>query len=102
METMAPDGGSTDSSVEDRYGWGKPATLESWLFAEGHRFDFFQAVRLLEMIRAADHTRRLREHGTSEGQIKTLPRRPPGESVDLKKELVRFRSSVTLDFPASD
>src|SRR4051812_12734679 len=43
METVAPDDGRTDSSVEDRYGWGKPATLESWLFAEGHRFDFFQA-----------------------------------------------------------
>src|SRR4051794_37175317 len=101
METMAPDGGSTDSSVEDRYGWGKPATLESWLFAEGHRFDFFQAVRLLEMIRAADHSRRLREHGTSDGQTKP-PRRLPVEGVDPKKEIVRFRSSVTLDFPVSD
>ena len=97
METMAPDDGRTDSSVRDRYGWGKPATLESWLFAEGHRFDFFQAVRLLEMIRAADHSRQLRETGTSEP-----PRRAPAEGVDPKKEIVRFKSSVALDFPVSD
>jgi type VI secretion system protein ImpH len=102
METMAPDGGRTDSSVEDRYGWGKPATLESWLFAEGHRFDFFQAVRLLEMIRAADHSRKLRENRTSDNQIKPMPHRAPGEGGDPKKEIVRFKSSVTLDFPTSD
>src|SRR6185503_2615647 len=102
MEKMAPDGGRTDSSVEDRYGWGKPATLESWLFAEGHRFDFFQAVRLLEMIRAADYSRKLREKGKSEDQIKPPAPGVPGEGIDLKKEIVRFRSSVTLDFPASD
>jgi len=102
METVAPDDGRTNSSVEDRYGWGKPATLESWLFAEGHRFDFFQAVRLLEMIHAADYSHRQRENGTSESQIKPTPRRAPGEGGDPKKEIVRFKSSVTLDFPASD
>jgi type VI secretion system protein ImpH len=102
METVAPDVGRTDSPVEDRYGWGKPATLESWLFAEGHRFDFFQAVRLLEMICAADDLRKLRESGPSDNQIKPLPRRAPGDGVDPKKEIVRFRSSVTLDFPTSD
>jgi type VI secretion system protein ImpH len=102
METMAPDGGRTDSSVEDRYGWGKSATLESWLFAEGHRFDFFQAVRLLEMIRAADQSRKLSENRTPENQIKAPVHRAPGEGVDPKKEIVRFRSAVALDFPTSD
>src|SRR5215831_417776 len=102
METVAPDDGRTDSSVADRYGWGKPATLESWLFAEGHRFDFFQAVRLLEMIRAAELAQRRREAAASENEIKAPQRRAPGESLDPKKEIVRFRSSVTLDFPASD
>lgn len=99
---MAPDGGRTDSSVEDRYGWGKSATLESWLFAEGHRFDFFQAVRLLEMIRAADQSRKLSENRTPENQIKAPVHRAPGEGVDPKKEIVRFRSAVALDFPTSD
>ena len=102
METIEPDGGGTDSPVADRYGWGKSTTLESWLFAEGHRFDFFQAVRLLEMIRAADYSRKLREKGKSEDQIKPPAPGAPGEGIDLKKEIVRFRSSVTLDFPASD
>jgi type VI secretion system protein ImpH len=102
METMAPDGGRTDSSVEERYGWGKPETLESWLFAEGHRFDFFQAVRLLEMIRAADHSRKLRENRAPDNEIKPMPRRTPGEGGDPKKEIVRFKSSVTLNFPTSD
>ena len=46
---MGTDGGRSHTAVND-YGWGKATTVEDWLFAEGHRFDFFQAVRLLEII----------------------------------------------------
>ena len=80
---MAANDRLTDPAVE-KYGWGTTATVENWLFAEGYRFDFFQAVRLLEMIQS--------------GKL----RLPPGESADPEKEIVRFRSAVTLKFPASD
>jgi type VI secretion system protein ImpH len=60
--------------------------VEDWLFAEGHRFDFFQAVRLLEII-----------HSLNGGRLV-----PPGQSADPSKEIVHFRSEVKLDFPSSD
>jgi type VI secretion system protein ImpH len=82
---MATNGRRTDHPVEE-YGWGKAAAVESWLFAEGYRFDFFQAVRLLEMI---DGRKRRRQNS-------------PEESGGPTREVVRFRSSVSLDFPASD
>lgn len=64
------------------YGWGKDSPVEDWLFAEGYRFDFFQAVNLLEMLH------------TSEVSV--------GEGAEPGREAVRFRSAVGLDFPASD
>jgi type VI secretion system protein ImpH len=82
---MGADGGRNSPAV-NKYGWGKSAGVEDWLFAEGHRFDFFQAVRLLEII----HTR----HGE---QLSS-----PGQSADPAKEIIHFRSAVKLDFPASD
>ncbi|HEU4387918.1 MAG TPA: type VI secretion system baseplate subunit TssG [Blastocatellia bacterium] len=64
------------------YGWGKDSPVADWLFEEGHRFNFFQAVKLLEM---AD---------TSATSV--------GEGSDPNKEPVRFGSSVNFNFPASD
>lgn len=55
--------------------------MRDLLFSEGYRFDFFQAVRLLERL--------------------DPDREPVGESVDPKKEAVRFRSRVSLMFPPS-
>jgi type VI secretion system protein ImpH len=64
------------------YGWGTDRPVAEWLFAEGHRFDFYQAVRLLEML----HPEGL----------------PVGESAMPEREAVRFESNVSLAFPASD
>lgn len=55
--------------------------LEELLFEEGYRFDFFQAVRLLERL---------------------LPDRPPiGRDAEPHREVVRFHSRLSLSFPPS-
>ena len=82
---MGADGGRNSPAVNN-YGWGKNTAVEDGLFAEGHRFDFFQAVRLLEIIHTTSG-----EHFTS-----------PAQGADPTKEIVHFRSAVKLDFPASD
>jgi type VI secretion system protein ImpH len=64
------------------YGWRETRSVADGLFEEGHRFAFLQAVRLLEEI-FADRT-------------------PPAEGIDPRREVVRFRHAVRLDFPASD
>ncbi|MEZ4525323.1 MAG: type VI secretion system baseplate subunit TssG, partial [Desulfobacterales bacterium] len=70
MEDMAPQSRGADHLLEKR------------LFAESWRFDFYQAVRLLEMLHP--------------------DRQAVGETADTQKESLRFCSSVDLDFPASD
>ena len=32
------------------FGWQREKSVHEWLFTEAYRFDFFQAVRLLELI----------------------------------------------------
>jgi len=64
------------------HGWGKDSPLDEWLYEEGYRFDFFQAVRLLELARP----------GAA----------PVGEGAEPAREPVRFKSAVGLAFPASD
>ncbi len=59
----------------------KAFTLEEVLFAEPYRFDFFQAVRLLERIYAM--------------------RKPVGHAAEPAQEAVRFRTLTGLNFPAS-
>ena len=62
---------------------GKPnPSVEDLLFDEGFRFDFFQAVRLLETIRP--------------------DRQRVGGTAGPADEVARFRSRVALDFPASE
>ena len=60
----------------------KEKTLQQQLFDEPYRFEFFQAVRLLE---------------------KVFPtRQPVGRETTTTQEVVRFRSHIALDFPASE
>jgi type VI secretion system protein ImpH len=66
---MATQGGRTDPS------------LEQLLFEQGYRFDFFQAVRLLERL----YPERL----------------PVGRNAVPSKEAARIRSLVSLSFPPS-
>ncbi len=64
------------------FGWQGERSVEEWLFAEPYRFDFFQAVRLLETLRPEAES--------------------PGQGSEPEREAVRFRSRVALDFPASE
>lgn len=64
------------------HGWGTSGSVARLLFSEGWRFEFHQAVRLLE--------RMARE---------TVP---VGEGTEPGREAVRFRSRVAFDFPASE
>ena len=61
-------------------GWGTEHPVSEWLFKQAYRFDFYQAVRLLESMGGSN----------------------VGEGADPDSEPVRFRSHVGLDFPASD
>lgn len=60
----------------------EPSNIIERIFREGHRFNFFQAVYLLEnMYRDAA---------------------PPGETGPLDKETIRFRPNTGLSFPPTD
>jgi len=56
--------------------------VDDILFREGYRFEFFQAVRLLERLYPS--------------------RKPVGHQEHPKDEVVRFRTHVSMAFPASE
>jgi type VI secretion system protein ImpH len=60
------------------FGWRKDVAVADGLFADGHRFDFYQAVKVLEILSPL-----------GEG---------PGEGVDPALAKVLFRSKVDLQF----
>lgn len=64
------------------YGWGTRHSVEKWLFDEGYHFDFYQAVRLLELIYPQKHA--------------------VGEHAEPGTEVVRFKSNVSLAFPPGE
>jgi type VI secretion system protein ImpH len=64
------------------FGWQRERSVEEWLFAEAYRFDFFQAVHLLELI---------------------FPESAPvGEGAEPEKEPVHFSARIGFEFPAGD
>lgn len=60
----------------------KPKPLQEELFEEPYRFEFFQAVRLLEKIYPE--------------------RKAVGQEAMPNDEIIRFRSNVSFNFPASE
>lgn len=56
-------------------------SLEQLLFEEGYRFEFFEAVRMLERLYSE--------------------RRPVGRDASPSREVVRFHSHLSLNFPPS-
>jgi type VI secretion system protein ImpH len=64
------------------HGWGEETPVEDWLFAAGHRFDFFQAVALLEA----------RMPGCAS----------VGDGAEPAAEAVRLRGTIDLAFSETD
>jgi type VI secretion system protein ImpH len=75
MEAVAAAGRRADRPVAD-------PPVRDLLFEEEYRFDFYQAVRLLELL--------------------SPDAGPVGEGTEPADEVVRFRSATGLGFPASD
>ena len=74
---MAATLGSSDAPLKrDSLG------LDDLLFSEGYRFEFFQAVRLLERLHPE--------------------KKPVGQHELPRDEVVRFRTHVSMAFPASE
>jgi len=69
-------------------GRGTSGSVERLLFSEGWRFEFYQAVRLLERMARTSRT---------SGEAM-----PVGEGTEPEREAVRFSSRVAFDFPASE
>ncbi len=69
----------------------KGTSVADILFREPFRFQFVQAVRLLEAL----------ERETAERENRT-PRQPVGGDSHPEDEVVRFRASQSHDFPASE
>jgi type VI secretion system protein ImpH len=63
-------------------GWGTNRPLKDFLHEEGHRFDFFQVVKMLELL--------------------SPERRPVGIGSDPADEVARFKSRVSMDFPPTE
>ncbi len=67
-----------------------PASVVDRLFRDPHRFDFFQAVRVLEWQAKRDAR-----------DPRLAPRRAIGHDHDPREEVVRLRAETSLTFPGN-
>jgi type VI secretion system protein ImpH len=74
------------------FGWQRNSSVRDWLFAEGYRFEFFQALRLLEQIAATESA----QNGLSRSRSLILPGAPDPFAT------IRLRSQISFVFPASE
>jgi len=80
MPSKTPDPGTPN--LPSAFGWGRIGSVLSWLFTEPWQFDFFQAIRLLEIAKPDAF--------------------PPGETSDPSVELVHLAANNSLATPASE
>lgn len=71
--------------------WRSPAALIDSLFQDPRRFEFFQAVRVLEWQARRDAR-----------DPRADPRRPIGHDHDPRREVVRLRTDISLAFPGNE
>jgi type VI secretion system protein ImpH len=74
------------------FGWQRNSSVRDWLFAEGYRFEFFQALRLLEQIASTEAI----PNGLSRNRSLVMQGTP-----DLFAA-IRLRSQISFIFPASE
>lgn len=90
------------------YGWGKNHSVMEWLHAEGYRFDFFQAVRLLETHYSPEKSTQDEGVELDTTAMISRPSKSGATSPSIVPEsekiedFVRFKSAVGLNFPTSD
>ena len=97
---MSPDPPSpqiTHPRRHNPFGWRGEASLKDWVVAEGYRFEFLQAVRLLEAIAAREHQEKQPKNAGAEAEA--APYVPLATGPDFEREAVRLRAAVHFKFP---
>lgn len=97
---MSPDPQSPRALSNRRrhtFGWRGESSLKDWIVAEGYRFEFLQAVRLLEAIAAHEHQEKAPQN--IEFDPGEFPYRPLASGPDFEREAVRLRGAVHFKFP---